>query len=123
MNRENLATRKGIKTIFSRGKEMIFLLVLGCILLTATYSVFHKKDATTASISMSSAEEKTAQILQEIQGVGDASVMVCETEDGAKSVVVVCEGANDLRVVMNVRQAVSAALNVEEKSVKIFLKK
>ena len=61
--------------------------------------------------------------MEEIDGVGDANVIVYEAEDGAKSVVVVCEGANNLRVVMNVREAVAAALGTEVKAVKIYLKK
>lgn len=122
MNRDNQRQIRK-KGVFAKGKEAVFLLALGCILLAAAYSVFHKKEESTPVLSATDAESKTAAILREIEGVGDASVMVCETEDGAKSVVVVCEGANDLRVIMNVREAVSAALNVDEKSVKIFLKK
>ena len=62
-------------------------------------------------------------MLQEIDGVGDASVIVYEKEDEIESVVVVCEGANNLRVVLNVREAVASALGTEEKAVKIYLKK
>ena len=46
-----------------------------------------------------------------------------EEEDEVKSVVVVCEGAKDIRVVMEVREAVATALNTQQKSVKIYLKK
>ena len=56
----------------------------------------------------------------EIDGVGNVRVMICEDEDGVESVVVVCEGANDLRVNMDIREAVSAALGTDEKSVKIY---
>ena len=55
--------------------------------------------------------------------MGDVNVMICESEDGVQSVVVVCEGANDLRVNMNIREAVAAALGTDEKSVKIYLMK
>ena len=61
--------------------------------------------------------------MQEIEGVGDASVVVCEEDNEVKSVVVVCEGAKDIRVVMEVREAVATALNTQQKSVKIYLKK
>ena len=63
------------------------------------------------------------QALQEIDGVGEASVIVYEKEGDVENVVVVCEGANDLRVVMNVREAVASALGTEQNSVKIYLKK
>ncbi len=52
--------------------------------------------------------------------MGIVRVMICEDEDGVESVVVVCEGANDLRVNMDIREAVSAALGTDEKSVKIY---
>ena len=68
-------------------------------------------------------EQKISQILHEIDGVGEVSVVVCEEEDEVKSVVVVCEGAKDIRVVMEVREAVATALNTQQKSVKIYLKK
>jgi hypothetical protein len=68
-------------------------------------------------------EQKVVRILAEIDGVGKASVAVCETDDGVESVVVVCEGANDLRVIMDVKEAVSAALGTKQNAVKIYLKK
>jgi hypothetical protein len=68
-------------------------------------------------------EQKVVRILEEIDGVGKASVAVCETDDGVESVVVVCEGANDLRVIMDVKEAVSAALGTKQNAVKIYLKK
>ncbi|MBR4942709.1 MAG: hypothetical protein IKZ28_01650, partial [Clostridia bacterium] len=62
------------------------------------------------------------RLLEEIEGVGDASVIVYENE-GTKNVVVVCEGGRDLQVIMNVRAAVASALGTDEKSVKIYQKK
>ena len=50
-------------------------------------------------------------------------MMVCETEEGVKSGVVVCDGANDFGVVMDIREAVAAALGTEEKAIKVYLKK
>ncbi|MBR2375017.1 MAG: hypothetical protein IKA88_01880 [Clostridia bacterium] len=72
---------------------------------------------------MTESEQKIARILEEIDGVGDAEVIVCETEDGVKSAVVVCEGARDFTVVLDVREAVAAALGTEQSAVKIYLKK
>ena len=72
---------------------------------------------------MTETERKISLLLEEIEGVGKASVMVCETEEGILGAVVVCEGANDIRVNINVREAVATALGTEEKAVKIYLKK
>lgn len=110
--------------IFSgRIKDFLWMSVLALLLFSVAYAVFHTEDgAVVTSTPMSETEQKVAAILQEIDGVGEASVIVCEEED-EKSVVVVCDGANNLRVVMDVREAVAAALNMDEKSVKIYLKK
>ena len=116
--RESEKTRK--KFVGSRAKEVILLFVLGLVLLLVAWQVFHGDDQKTSGTDT---EAKVCALLQEIHGVGDVNVMICETEDGVQSVVVVCEGANDLQVVINIREAVAAALGTQEKAVKIYLKK
>ena len=106
-------------------KDILLLSVLAFTLIFAAWKIFYtdeKGDMATA-VSGSESEQKVSRLLQEIDGVGEADVMICETEEGVQSVVVVCDGANDLQVIMNIREAVSAALGTEEKSVKIYLKK
>ena len=115
-----------IKDLFlKKWKEIVLVIVLVLALLFAVWQIFKKDDdsAEKTMASLSQSEVKVAQILEEIDGVGEASVVVCESENGVESVVVVCEGANDIRVIMDVREAVAAALGTEEKNVKIYLKK
>lgn len=108
----------------SRLKDILVLCGLGLVLMVAVWKVFYTKESSAYSASgLSENEQKVSRILQEIDGVGEANVMICESEDGVESVVVVCEGANNLQVVINVREAVAAALGTEEKAVKIYLKK
>lgn len=105
-------------------KDLLILGVLALGLLVVTWNVFHADEGESLqTATLSDAEQKVVRILEEIDGVGKASVAVCETENGVESVVVVCEGANDLRVVMNVREAVATALGTKQNSVKIYLKK
>ena len=114
------------KTFLSgRRTDLVWICVIAAILFLAAFVVFGKEENTQGIgvAQMSEKEQKVCQILQEIEGVGEASVIVCEDEDEVKSVVVVCEGANDFRVVMDVREAVATALNTQQKSVKIYLKK
>ena len=107
----------------NKGKDFLWVCLLAIVLFTAAFWVFHKdEEKSSTAIQMSERESKVSRILQEIEGVGEASVIVCEDEDEVKSVVVVCEGANNLRVVMDVREAVAAALNTQQKFVKIYLK-
>ena len=104
-------------------KDWLLIGVLAAVLLFAVSRVFQKSEKESVTTAMTETEIKVSRLLQEIQGVGDAEVIVCEEENGVKTVVVVCDGAKDIRVVLNVREAVAAALGTDEKSVKIYQKK
>ena len=118
------AVKSFLKGVDGRVKDFLLLSALAIVLIFSAWQIFHTEDAEEAvAVGASEAETKVMRLLEEIDGVGEANVIVYETEEGAKSVVVVCEGANNLRVVMNVREAVAAALGMEEKAVKIYLKK
>lgn len=123
INTETQTARK--RNIFDgKIKEILLIAALALTLVFAVWKVFYDGDTKNViSVSGSETEQKISLLLKEIDGVGEANVMICETEEGVKSVVVVCEGARDLQVVMNVREAVAAALGTEEKAVKIYLKK
>ena len=127
MNKENEKNTRLVSLwarIDGRIKDFVLLSVLAFVLIFAAWQIFHTEEAEDAiAVNATEAEVKVMRLLQEIEGVGEANVIVCEGENGVKNVVVVCEGANDLQVVMNVRGAVAAALGTEEKSVKIYLKK
>lgn len=117
---------KAEKGFFKSGKlkDVLLLFVLGLALFILVWNVFqsgNREDET--ALSMTDTEQKVARILQEINGVGKANVLVCETEEEIVGVVVVCDGANNLQVIMDVREAVAAALGTQQKNVKIFLKK
>lgn len=109
--------------IKARRREIILLCILALILGVAVWKFFYDPAKETVNTSATENEKKLSALLAEIDGVGEAEVMICEDEDGIKSVVVVCEGAKDLRVMMDIREAVAAALGTEEKAVKIYLKK
>lgn len=105
-------------------KDFVVISILALVLAVVAWRVFgNDENEQTISFSGTENEAKVSRLLQEIEGVGAAEVMIYQTEGGVQSVVVVCEGANDLQVVMNVREAVAAALGTEEKAVKIYLKK
>lgn len=122
----NIEKKSSKKWSFLDGKikEILLIAALAFTLVFAVWKVFYDGDTKNVlSVTGSETEQKISLLLKEIDGVGEANVMICETEDGVKSVVVVCDGARDLQVVMNVREAVAAALGTEEKAVKIYLKK
>lgn len=106
-------------------RDVLLMGILGCTLVFVAWKLFSEDDTEEGFVSgtTTATEEKVGRLLNEIEGVGEAEVMICETEDGVQSVVVVCDGAKNLSVVMTIREAVSAALGTEEKTVKIYQKK
>ncbi len=113
-----------LSALGGRGKDVLIMAILAFALFFVSWKVFQEEDGEgKTAASLSESEVKIMRLLREINGVGEASVVVCEDEDGVKSVVVVCEGANDLQVNMNVREAVAAALDTPQQTIKIYLKK
>ena len=108
-----------------RGGKLIeigLFLSLALVLCVAVWQAFFKEDK--AGEAQGSAEEaKLVAILENIAGVGEAEVMIGVYEDGQRGVVIVCEGANNLSVIIDVREAASIALGIEPKNVKVYLKK
>ena len=119
MNSDNVQNTKKRTKI----KDLFVLGGLALVLALATWQVFYPSENKTASVAVSENERKIMQILSQIDGVGNADVMICETEEGVDGVVVVCDGAKNFEVVLNIREAVATALGTEQNSVKIYLKK
>lgn len=125
MNKETAPRARKSASKSGRIRDVLLLSALALLLILAVWKIFYTdgNKGTAAVSGGSESEQRLCMLLQEIEGVGNVNVMICEDEDGVKSVVVVCEGANDLRVNMNIREAVAAALGTDEKSVKIYLMK
>lgn len=115
--------KRSNKLRFSRVKDVLIVGGLALALLIAVWKVFYTKDEQTVSVSTTPTEERIGQLLRSIDGVGEAEVAIYETDEGVQSVVVVCDGANNLKVVLSVREAVASATGTQEKNVKIYLKK
>lgn len=101
--------------------EILLFIGLALALCLAVWQVFLKEDKNVQSLG-NTEEERLVAILEQMDGVGDAEVMIGVSENGNKSVVIVCDGADRLSVIMDVREAAATALGIEEKFVKIYLK-
>lgn len=130
MNREKTEKRP-MKRVFSFSSidgRLKDVFVIGCMALILTFAIWkvfynERSDQMAATAMMSDTEQKIGRILSEIEGVGEADVMINESEEGIIGAIVVCEGANDLWVVIDIREAVASALGTEERNVKVYLKK
>ena len=106
-------------------KDLLIIAGVALFLEFAVWRIFYKPDvlSTQTGVSGTESERALTALLGEIEGVGEVNVMICEDEEGVQSVVVVCDGAKNIRVNSDIREAVAAALGTEEKNVKIYLKK
>lgn len=121
MNKET-EKKKGLK-FSARMRDICILALIASLLLFASWKIFKDEEEPVSTAQASQTEEKISRLLEEIEGVGEASVMICETENGVTGAVVVCEGAKNLQVIMDIREAVASALGTKEKDVKVYLKK
>lgn len=72
------------------------------------------------SVAVSPAEERLQAVLSQVAGAGDVRVFV-HGEDGAETgVLIVAQGAGNLRVAMELRQAAHSALGVELNRIEVL---
>lgn len=115
--RKWLDKKRGTKLI-----EIGLFVCLALMLCIAVWQAFLKEDKV-SQVSENTEEARLVAILENIAGVGEAEVMIGVYENGERGVVIVCEGANSLSVLMDVREVASIALGIEPKNVKVYLKK
>lgn len=77
-------------------------------------------NATVDNANRTDEEVKLMRILSEIDGVGQAEVMINEGKNGVEGVVIVCEGANSITTRNDVINAVATALNVNRTNIAIY---
>ena len=122
--REERTLKERLQTAFSaRWKDILLVAALALVLLFAVWKILPSGSSEEVYLQRTDAETKVCRLLQQIEGVGDAEVIVCEKENGETSVVVVCDGGKNLQVIMDVREAVASALGTNENAVKVYQKK
>ena len=109
-----------LKRLKSKAMEVLLLSGLALILCVAVWRVFLNDES--ALKEQSTEEAKLVALLETMEGVGEAEVMISSMENGSRGAVVVCDGATRLSVIADVREAVATALGIEEKNVKVYLK-
>ena len=77
--------------ISGKWKEIVGVALLAFTILFAAWRLFYTSDdAQNVAVDTvySDTEKRLSQLLSQMDGVGNADVVVCETEDGIQSVVV-----------------------------------
>lgn len=112
--------KKGALKDFFANKtvRIVLLCVAALLLLFAVWKVFFQADVSRKNGYAATAEElRLSALLEKIEGVGDATVMVNTAEDGAKNVVVVFDGTDGILTRLRITEVVSSAMGIPASSV------
>ncbi len=106
---------------FFRNKTVHIVLVclLALLLLFAAYKVF-AAPTQKSGYTPTEREERVIMLLEELDGVDGATVMITEEESVPVSAIVVFRGEDGFLVRMKVRQIAATALGIEEKNVVVY---
>ena len=101
--------------------RLVLILLIALLLVFAVYRVFFKKeDANTNVYEATALEERLAQILSGIDGVGNARVMVSEEDGKAVSAIIVFEGADSILTRIRVIDAAAIALGISKEFILVY---
>lgn len=108
-----------------QNKNALIVLILLVVLIVIAVSLSGGKsykltNTVSGDLNKSDTEIKLERILSEIDGVGQAEVMISEGADGVEGVIVVCDGAQNLMTRNNIINAVKTLLNVKSNNIAIY---
>lgn len=109
--------------LVKKNKKLIIVSAVIIILILIVY-IINVQSQTSQSVGgfaqKTQTELKLASILSSIDGVGDADVMINESEGVITGVVIVCDGADNIMVRNDIINAVSTALSVKRSAIAIY---
>lgn len=109
--------------------QWIVLLLIGILLVVIAIptkdeseqeSIFHGQDTEMNSTEI---EKRLENMLVQMQGVGDAHVMITYQEEYVVGIVVVAEGGGNSVVVRNITEVVQALFDVDSHKIKVIEQK
>ena len=115
-----------------KGNSIIYILLALGILLLLSGNMLKPQSQEEVSGHSNPREAQAEQILSEIKGVGEVSVMISSEESGKESlfssgkdessfsVLIVAEGSSDSRIREKIIRAASAALGAEPHKIEVF---
>lgn len=116
---------KNIKIII--GVMVVALLLLGYYAMNSNNNDISVSDLDTndvGTVEYDVEEQKLANVLSQIEGVGNTKVMINRGKDEEViGVIVIAEGAKSKTVCLRINQAVRTALSLTPEKVKIYLMK
>ena len=108
---------KRIADAFRAARKIEIVLVAVMI---AVMAVIMLSQENAPSSAAGSEEQRMERLLSRIEGAGQVDVMINSGEDGVRGCVVVADGAGDMRVLLKMRRAVQAALDIPAENIEII---
>ncbi len=136
--------KEDIKKIIQKAGPMRLAMLIGCgiFLLFLTYtgsagtsstaldsSIYTDNDEDQAQTYKEMTKKELKSLLEDVEGVGDASVAVTvDTQDSDEEakvigIVIVCQGGDDAKVKREITEAVSALFSIDTHKIKIMKSK
>lgn len=114
-------TEKIKKVLQNRVLCTVVVCVLALLLLLVVWRVFFKQEeAATGGYQPTQREQRLALLLEEIEGVEQATVMIAEEEGAAIGAVVVIKGDLGLVTRMRVTDAAANALHIARQEILVY---
>lgn len=108
------------KAIASKPVKIILVCIAAFALLLAVWKVFFKSDdKNTGDYRATEEEQRLALLLEKIDGVSEATVMISRTEE-ATSVVVIFDGTDGILTRLQITRVAASALNITDSSVLVY---
>lgn len=110
----------GIKKFFkSKTVRIVLICIIALALLLAVWKVFFGTEpaSKTSGYEATEEERRIALLLEKIEGVGDATVMVSRADGGAVSAVVVFDGTDGIMIRLRIAEVVASALQISDTDV------
>ncbi len=113
---------KALTEWFKEKKKIIVVVALILLLILVVFLFFGVDNQTTdyGDNSKSDTELRLTALLESMDGIGDAEVMITEDESGISGVVIVCEGADRIMIRNDILNAVSTALSINKNIIAIY---
>ena len=101
--------------------RIILLCALALVLLIAVYEVFFASESAASSYDETDTEARIASMLERVEGIDEASVMIVEEEGEAVSCIVVYRGEDSILSRMRILDIASSALSIPKERVQVYL--
>lgn len=109
---KNFFAKKSVKTVL--------VLLIALALLLAVWRVFFSKGETTDVSAQTEEENRLSRLLEKIEGVEEASVMIGEKDGVPVSAVIVFQGEDGILVRTRLTEAAAQALGISNREVHVF---